>query len=136
MEESQNYTPTTAIARVILIPDKYTVIIDKGSKNGNIRHNASLQIYEPGPEIKDLAGNKLGIYDFIKAEITVTESFENFSVCKRVEKDEAQSLTKTLSPLFSSTKTYFETLNVEEKEISPLNPKEPKIKIGDFVKRK
>lgn len=117
-------------AKVIRILDQYTIMIDKGFETlSGIKEGEKITIFEPGPEIKDLDGNILGNYDFKKADLIITEVYSKFSIAQNIEKQTAFSVTNLLAG--NQIKG---TLNVNEKEINPLKPNNPKIQLGDLVK--
>jgi len=39
-----------------------------------------VQIYTAGEEIKDLDGNSLGVYEYIKATLVVVQTSKNYSI--------------------------------------------------------
>lgn len=120
------------IANVVRIIDDRTILVNVGTNILEV--GQTIQVYEPGPEIKDLDGRSLGMYFFIKDELKVIRVENSYSVCQKQE-----TITKTyspfaLSPLLETKKTEYVPLNIDKTDIEELKPAEPLIKIGDPVK--
>lgn len=122
------------IAKVIQIIDKYTLIIDRGSKH-HITNGQRIKVIERGPEIKDLNGEVLGIYDFVKAELTITEVYENYSIAKNLHEVESYLLSRSASKIFGQENQKVETeMPINESQVTPMAPVNPNISLGDAVK--
>lgn len=120
--------------KVIKIIDKHTVFIDVNHKEHSVSINQPLYIYEEGPEIEDLDGNKLGKYDFIKATVYVKEIYPKFIVAKHQVKNVENTSLSTLTSMFNNQSFTNIPLSLDEKEIDYIQPKTQKIKLGDKVK--
>ncbi|WOI91364.1 hypothetical protein RYQ61_00430 [Streptococcus intermedius] len=121
-------------AKVIQIIDKYTLIIDRGLKH-HIINGQRVQVIEPGPEIKDLNGEVLGVYDFVKAELTITEVYENYSIAKSLCEVENTLLSKSVAKMFGQENQKVETeMPINESQVTPMAPTNPNISLGDAVK--
>lgn len=118
--------------QVIKILDKFTVVINAGftDKLHSIGKGKKVAIYEPGPKIEDIDGTVLGNYDFIKAELIITEVYPNFCIAKHLKEGPVFDLQKSLGGFTSKG-----PLDVEENKITPIKPKNSEITIGDLVKR-
>ncbi len=121
------------IGNVIRIIDKQTLLVNIGKydlKVGDI-----IQVYEHNEEILDLDGTPIGNYEFIKGELEVIQTEDAYSVCKS-----NATITKTvplfaLSPLLEKEVSSTAPLNVDSKDIKPILISNPKISIGDPVKK-
>lgn len=123
---------TEFIGNVIRIIDHRTVLVNAGRDDLSV--GQTVQIYEPCEEIKDLDGNVLCNYHFIKDELEVIQVETRYSVCQK-----QKSVTKTyspfaLSPLLETKKTEYIPLNIDEADIQELKPKDSKVRIGDPIK--
>ncbi|MBE5852297.1 MAG: hypothetical protein E7299_04995 [Lachnospiraceae bacterium] len=135
MAENNNYGPNY-IGNVIRIVDSRTILVDSG--NNKLKKDTYIQIYELGPEIYSHTGASLGNYEFVKDTLKVIEVTNRYSVC---QKQDTRTIIKpsqwqlTLSPLLSeSSETEYVPLKLEEKDIEPLNIKDPYIRVGDPIK--
>ncbi len=121
------------LGHVIRILDNFTLIVDIGKPYLSI--GDSIQIYQLGDPIYDLAGNELCKYIFVKDTLKVIDVQDKYSVCqknKNVTKKNSPLL--TLSPLLESAYTEKEALQVSPSDINPLSDIDPRIGIGDFIK--
>ena len=121
------------VGKVIRIIDKYTIIIDAGSRSLSV--GQTVQVYETGEPIKDLDGNVLDKYYHIKDELEVIQVEETYSICRKnkIIKKTSENVF-TLSPLLQHEYTERVSLSVDEKEIDPLKTFDSKIHLGDSVK--
>lgn len=120
------------VGNVIRIIDNRTVLVNVGQDDLSV--GQTVQIYEPGTEIRDLDGSVLCNYSFIKDELEVIQVEKLYSVCKK-----QKSITKTynpfaLSPLLETTKKEYIPLNIDEADIQELKPNDTKVRIGDPIK--
>ena len=120
------------IGNVIRIIDNRTVLVNVG--HGDLSVGQTVQIYEPGEEIKDLDGRVLSNYSFIKDELEVVQVEDSYSVCQK-----QKTITKThspfaLSPLLETKETTYVPLNLDETDIQELKPKDSKVRVGDPIK--
>lgn len=116
--------------KVVNIIDKYSLIINYGKVDG-ATVGQKIRVFEKGTPIYD-GENFLGNLDIIKVDLEVVTIYDNFSICKHIEK-----IVKNPFMTFSLEQTYYESqkLNVEEKDFSNLKYKtNAPIKIGDLVK--
>lgn len=124
------------IGNVIRILDNRTILITNPCCSLEV--GDTIQIYELGPEIKDLDGNLLCNYEFIKDELQVMETNEYYCKCQKVK---TRSITKpspltqlSLSPLLGTSTTEYIPLNIDNADIEELIPTDPLVRIGDPVK--
>lgn len=122
------------IGNVIKIIDEYRIAINLGKDFVN--KDDYIYIYSEDV-IKDLDGTELGVYDVCKAELSVTEVYDRFSICESFSRT-SDIISKhysqlPLSPLleFSSNK---KKLNIDSALINELNAVDKAIRIGDIVK--
>ncbi len=120
--------------KVIKIVDPYSILINYGYIEG-AKINSKVQIIELGPEIKDPDTNKiLGTFDNVKANLLITEVFENFSLCQNIISKRTSVFINPLAEL-SNVSTEKKALNVSNEEISNLKrPCDNTIRIGDIAK--
>lgn len=128
---------TNNLGKVIRIISEKAIIIDVGSDY--LTEGDKVQIYTAGEEIKDLDGNSLGVYEYIKATLVVVQTSKNYSICKNIVEKENNSLYSefnNLSALYSRKQKVAEDLCVDTDDINPLHLDENKtIKLGDLVKK-
>lgn len=135
--QNNNYGPN-CVGNVIRIIDNRTVLVNAGNKMLHV--DDFIQIYEPGPQIKDCDGTVLGNYEFIKDKLKVIETSNDYSICQKqdyIEYSNSAPLSQlALSPLFNDKKTIeYLPLNVLDKDIQPLKISDPIIHVGDPIKR-
>lgn len=116
--------------KIINIINNYSVLINYGISDG-AKVGKQVRVFMEGTPIYD-GDECLGNLDIIKEDLEITVVYENFSICKHVEK-----VTKNPFMAFSLERTYHEVkkLNVSENDFSNIQYKsnEP-LKIGDTVK--
>lgn len=126
---------TNNLGKVIRIISEKAIIIDVGSDY--LTEGDKVQIYTAGEEIKDLDGNSLGVYEYIKATLVVVQTSKNYSICKNIVEKENNSIyseLNNLSALYSRKQKVAEDLCVDIDDINPLHLDENKtIKLGDLV---
>lgn len=130
--------------KVIEIPDKTRIIINIGYSsdphdfnelNSYIKVGDSILVTEKGISIKDINGHYLGQYSPIKAELTVTEVYENFSVARKKVISEKNPIKNLGLDLLTPVKTTnFEDIKVNEQQIKNVALSNEEINIGDLVK--
>lgn len=121
------------IGNVIRIIDSQTLLVNVGKydlKVGDI-----IQVYEHNEEILDLDGTPIGNYEFIKGELEVIQTEDAYSVCKSNATVTKAAPLFALSPLLEKEITSTVPLNVNSKDIKPVSIANPKITIGDPVKK-
>lgn len=120
--------------KVIEIVSEKEIIIDFGQSQG-AKIGDRILIYSLGREVYDPTTNKkLGTWDISKAYLSITEVFENFSICKNKIVTE-NSLLNPLGTVFNKSVTY-EKINVDESAITNnKNLGTTPIKVGDLAKR-
>lgn len=125
--------------KVIRILSDTEIIINIGI-NKEAKIGQKFKIYEPGEEIIDSETNKsLGILDYIKGTVEITEIHDEFSVAQKIVQEE-RIKNRGYNPLSSFNNTKTETVNVikplpvNEQEIKARNIKNPQISINDPVK--
>lgn len=117
------------IGTVIKIPNDTTIVIHTPKKN--VSRGDTVIVYEELSDINDLEGNKLGTFDFNKAELEVTENYGHYIIARNVVRKE--SLVDLANPLLKSYIS-FEKINVNEKDNEQLKSNSKSISIGDPVK--
>lgn len=142
MEEEPTEVKKAIEGRIIKIVDEFTVVIDKGKKDG-VEERDRFIIYDEGDEIFDLEGNSLGKLEIVKGKVRVQHVQEKFSVCKgykekfiRRSPSAYQSLISSMS-VFSNFEVEEELipLDIDEKDTSALNTEPKPVIIGDLVKQ-
>lgn len=125
---TSDYSDPYKIGSVIRILDNRTLIVNIGNQ---ILHDGDqVQVYEPADPITDLDGRILDYYIYIKSTLTVVQTETTYSICKSMEKAAIFSL----SPLLEHSHAEYVPLNIDEKDINPLKPRDPVIHIGDPVR--
>lgn len=127
--------------KIIRILSNSELIFNIGSKDGAYI-GEKFEIFEPGENIVDPADKVkvLGKLDYIKAVVEITELHENFSLAKKIVKEERVKNVglNPLSAFNQSTKTetvYVEkTIPVDESQIQARNIKNPNISLNDPVR--
>ena len=123
------------IGHVIRILDEFTLLIDAGKSCISV--NDEIEIYELGEPIKAIDGSILSEYVYVKDKLTVVETQEKYSICKKNKLKSAISFGNfsALSPLLEEYNSKRIPLNVDPEDFQPFAPQNPKIQIGDLVKR-
>ena len=122
------------IGKVIRILDKYTLLVNVGKST--LKVGDKIQVYESGEEIRNLDDSIIGHYVFIKDELDVVQTEDNYSICRK-EKIIQRSTTSilALSPLLDDLTTTKEPLNINNADISPISHVTDKlVHIGDSVR--
>jgi hypothetical protein len=114
--------------RVIRIPDKYSVIIDVGSRDG-VKKGMKFKIYEISESILTPEGEDLGRLEYIKAIVQVTQVQERFCIARNTEREDATSTIFSVTKALTHQKTA--SLPVTSKDIQPFPSLNSIIKIGD-----
>jgi len=126
-----------AIGKVIKIVDQYRIIINVGASALHI--GDTIEIFSSGEDIIDNAGNNLGPFILLKDKLEVIQTEKLYSICeKKTTKTVSKSPLSELvtSPLLRDvTKTQRIPLNVDSDTIEPLSKMDPRINIGDFVRK-
>lgn len=114
---------------VTQILNSYRIIINLGSDKVSV--DTIVAVVEPGTEIVDpVNGSILGIYSFEKAELIVTDTFPQYSICFSNESTGVNISNLTTNLL---TKRTILQLNVNEKDNENLERQSSVISIGDPV---
>lgn len=133
MAETEN---KFCIGKVVMIPNEYTIVINV--TNEILSVGDEVCIYEAGKEILDYdTKDVIGTFDFIKAQLKVVETYENYSVCKKFVTEKRGGLMSfgALSPLLEGeTVVSAEMLNVNPEQNEHLELNNPEICLGDLVK--
>lgn len=119
------------IGNVIRIIDNRTLLVNVGKSDLSV--GQTIQVYEPGEEIKDLDGTVLSNYYFIKDELEVIHVEDTYSVCQKQDTI-TKSINFALSPLLETKRTEYVPLNIDEADIQELKPKDPLVRVGDPIK--
>ena len=123
------------IGYVIEIPDSKSIIINAG-KNQHISLNDKIIVYEEGPEIVDSkTRNIIGRKDFIKAELSVVEIYDNFSVCQMIKTEKNGGIYSMASIMNGVEKNYAADLPLKGNEIKNWKIQNKLISINDPVKK-
>ena len=131
----KNNNNSNSIGNVIRILDEYTLLINVGY--GKLKRGDRVAIYAVVEPIIDLDGTILSNYEYTKGIVEVIEVNQKYSVCQNTETrtiDPGVLGALSLSPLFE-TKEERVPLNVNKEDISPLKQVNPRIQVGDPVKR-
>lgn len=120
--------------RVIEIIDEYSILINYGRDDG-ANEDDKVRIIGIGPKIIDPeTREELGTLDLIKATLTITTTYDKFSLCEKVETTTKNILISPLSQ-FQTTSKITKPLKVDKEKISnKKTPSDTTIKIGDKVK--
>lgn len=132
-EAKEKYGPKV-IGQVIRITDEHTLIVSVGK--GEVSPGDSLQVYEYLGDLIGPDGENYGSIEFVKASVEVVRCEPKYSICKTKKvtvKEPAGIL--ALSPLLERSVTHRVDLPIDKEDISPLNPQDSKVRIGDPVKR-
>lgn len=118
---------------VIRIISKTELIIDVGQDCLTV--GDKIVVYEAGDELFDLSGNCLGVFEKVKAELTVVQTSDYYSICSDIERITSNALLP-FEKSFIHTQTITHDLNIEESSVKPLKSKfTSKINVGDPVKK-
>lgn len=120
--------------KVIKILSNNELIINYGIDDG-ARIAQKVRIYIPGEEIIDPKTEfALGTLDTIKEELEIYETFDHFSICRKVQREKRNVLTPFAADFVSELVSY-DKINVNESEISPVGrPAKSPVCVGDLVK--
>lgn len=123
------------IAKVALIPDPYTIVINKGSEAG-LRAGDQIEIFDKQCEISDPDTDEvIGVYAFAIETAEIVRVYSKFSVCQRLKVTKTNLL---ISPLhqFTDTKESRETLHVRPDQVIDqfFIPGTIKVGIGNSVR--
>lgn len=126
------HTLSEKIGNVIRIIDNRTVIINAGKPLLSV--GDKIKIYEELDPLYDLDGSLLCTFEHTKDTLEVIEAEAKYSVCQKKETTTARMHSFALSPLLELAEATYVPLNVDDKDIQPLEVKNPKVSIGDPVK--
>ena len=123
------------IGHVIRILDEFTFLIDVGKSHISV--DDEIEIYELGEPIKAIDGSILSEYVCVKDKLTVIETQERYSICKKNKYKSPTTIStfSALSPLLEEYSSRRIPLNVDSKDLHPFPPQNSKIHIGDLVKK-
>lgn len=125
------------IGRVVMIPNEFTIVVERINKDIEISTDSRIIIYERGREIINPDGTFLGYFDFVKAKLDVVEVYPEYFICKdeRIVKVNKFNAALSLNPFFSETsKVEYRQLPINYEENQGLKINNPNISIGDPVK--
>ena len=117
------------IGRVVRILSNDTVIVDCSLIEGT-----KLHIYEYMGSLKGLDNEDLGSLEYVKATIEVTRREPKYSICKTSRNDSPPSFSLAVTPLLYDT-IGRDKLPLNTEDISPMNPTDRFIRVGDPIKR-
>ncbi len=120
--------------RVIKILSNSELIVNYGIDDG-ARVAQKVRVYIPGEQIIDPETKSiLGTLDTIKDELEIYQTFDNFSICRKVQREKRNVLTP-LAVDFIKESISYKQINVNELDISPVEkPDKSPICVGDLVK--
>jgi uncharacterized protein YerC len=123
------------IFKVVKIIDAYSIVINGGS-NDKLNLGDKLEIFVKGEEVIDLdTKESLGTLDYIKARIEITTILPKMSVCKDIKEEYPYSAIRDTINSMGQTVKKVQQLNVDSMDISGIEEKDIKIKIGDLVRK-
>lgn len=122
-------------AQVIRIPDEFSIILNKGLAQG-VKDGMRFIVYVEGDNILDPTTQKyLGKLLIIKADVTVTNAQENFSIAKSFERTSPSVASEAIRAMFGEA-PYPRKLPVNQTDVQPvLEKKDYMIRIGDKAKQ-
>lgn len=123
-------TSSNTIGYVIRILDQHTLIINVGKSVLNV--GDKIKIYEILDMLYDLDGKEICPFEHTKDILTVMDTDDKYSVCKKTLTQKAPNPFK-LSPLFED-RTELVPLNVSKDDIKPFSNSSSIIHVGDLVK--
>ncbi len=115
------------LARVAQILDEYSVILDKGAKDG-VKRGMRFVIFGEGGELTDTEGKSLGILEIPKGEVSIIHVMEHMSIGESKEVK-----TTSLIPAYTTFTTHV-PLPVEKKDIAP-RKFDPTVRKGDKARQ-
>lgn len=121
------------LGNVIRIIDNKTILVNVGKYD--LKVGDVIQVYEHSEELLDLDGTPIGNYEFIKGELEVIQTEDTYSVCKSNSTITEKLPLFSLSPLLEKEVSSTAPLNVDSKDINPISISNPKISIGDPIKK-
>lgn len=125
---------SNCIGHVIRILDNHSLIINVGQLDG-ISKDDIIQVYEYLGPLKDLDGKELGPLEYVKAELFVIRSEDEYAICKTsTYRKSPLPMPKGTSPLLYGEKTHY-TFPIKNNELEPLTPTDSTVHVGDPVKK-
>jgi len=122
------------IGKVIKIPNEYNIIVSK-SIIDNIDIGDIVEIYEIASEVIDPETKEvLGTYDFTKQELKVSEIYDRYFVCNKIEERVITPFDLDFKTIMKHTEYTKKALEVNSEQNENLSLKTKEIKIGDPVK--
>jgi hypothetical protein len=118
------------VGKVIRIPDKYSVIIDVGKRQG-VNIGMKFALYEEGEPIFAPDGKDLGKIEHVKALVSIKHVQENFSLAETIESEEPS----TVSGSIVTSLRWKRNLPVADDQIQPFIPYDKSVKVGDLAKQ-
>ena len=119
------------IGNVLRILDERTIIVSAGKSV--LCQGAKIQVYEIIDTVKDLDGNDLDVLIHVKDTREVIQTENNYSICKKMA-TRPVTFNFSLSPLLESPIEEYVPLNIDKKDIRPLTPRDPLVRVGDPIK--
>ena len=74
------------MGNVVIILDDKRLVINIGSNDG-LKLNDKIIVYEIGENVKNIDGKIIGTLDYIKAELVVTNLYDNIAICQYPKKN-------------------------------------------------
>ena len=121
---------------VVRILDDKRLVINIGFNDG-LKLNDKIIVYEIGENVKNIDGKIIGTLDYIKAELVVTNLYDNIAICQYPKKN-VTAFENSVSSISSSFISYQkqESLNVDKNDIEPYERTHSDIiHVGDNVKK-
>lgn len=132
LEELKKKYGPKCVGQVIRILDSHTLIVSLGSSSVHV--GSTLQVYEFLGDLIGMDGENYGSFEFVKAEVEVVRCEPRYCICK-TEFENGPSIGTALTPILERSFSYRKNLPVDKDDFSPIEPSDPKIRLGDPVKR-
>lgn len=136
MNDKLFFEEKNTIGNVVRILDDKQLVINIGFNDG-LKLNDKIIVYEIGENVKNIDGTIIGTLDYIKAELEVTNLYDNIAICQYPKKN-VTAFESSVASISSSFISYQEqeSLNVDKNEIEPYEKTHSDIiHVGDNVKK-
>ncbi len=126
-----NNLDSYCIGNVLRIIDERTIIVSAGKSTLSV--GTKIQVYEIVDTVKDLEGNDIDVFIYVKDTLEAVQTEKNYSICKKIEYRET-GFKFALSPLLEQKQMEYVPLNIDKQDIMPLCPKDRLIRVGNPIK--